>query len=223
MAELYLVRHGQASYDQADYDQLSPLGVEQAELLGRHFAEQDLAFDGLLTGSQVRHLQTADAICRGLGYPLPAERDPGLNEYDFEQLVEAYRHQNPEAKGRAESDRDSFYRQMKQILLLWCDNLLSGDLPETWEAYLKRITDVQNRIRQSNSRRLLVVSSGGPIAAFTHLVLKTPAATAIELNLQVRNTSYSHYFFNEQNLKLSSFNNVSHLDKAEHRTKITYS
>jgi len=34
MGTLYLVRHGQASYGAADYDQLSPRGALQARRLG---------------------------------------------------------------------------------------------------------------------------------------------------------------------------------------------
>ena len=35
MSLLLLVRHGQASWGAADYDDLSPLGVEQSALLGK--------------------------------------------------------------------------------------------------------------------------------------------------------------------------------------------
>ena len=34
MAELLIVRHGQASFGAENYDELSPLGVEQAQLAG---------------------------------------------------------------------------------------------------------------------------------------------------------------------------------------------
>jgi len=35
MGTLYLVRHGQASFGAANYDQLSPLGQQQCGQLGR--------------------------------------------------------------------------------------------------------------------------------------------------------------------------------------------
>ena len=35
MAAIYLVRHGQASFGAADYDQLSARGEQQAQLLGQ--------------------------------------------------------------------------------------------------------------------------------------------------------------------------------------------
>jgi len=53
-------------------------------------------------------------------------------------------------------------------------------------------------------------------------VLGAPATTAIELNLQIKNASLSHFFFNEQSVKLASFNNIAHLDRADRLHAITY-
>ncbi|MCF8967887.1 histidine phosphatase family protein, partial [Pseudomonas carnis] len=39
MGSIYLIRHGQASFGADDYDVLSPIGVEQAQVLGRHLAD----------------------------------------------------------------------------------------------------------------------------------------------------------------------------------------
>ena len=38
LAELTLVRHGQASFGAANYDQLSDLGMQQSRWLGEYFA-----------------------------------------------------------------------------------------------------------------------------------------------------------------------------------------
>ena len=42
MSTLYLIRHGQASYGEADYDRLSPRGIEQARAIGRWAASVGL-------------------------------------------------------------------------------------------------------------------------------------------------------------------------------------
>ena len=65
MGQVYLVRHGQASFGAADYDQLSPTGVEQARVLGRWFAQCGHRFTRVATGSLKRHRQTAEA-CLGV-------------------------------------------------------------------------------------------------------------------------------------------------------------
>ena len=60
MAEIYLVRHGQASFNSDNYDRLSDLGRQQSELLGHYFADRNISFDQIFTGTQLRHSQTAD-------------------------------------------------------------------------------------------------------------------------------------------------------------------
>ena len=49
MAELVLVRHGQASFGAADYDKLSDLGWRQSRWLGEYFAERGITFPAKTT------------------------------------------------------------------------------------------------------------------------------------------------------------------------------
>ena len=58
MAELVLVRHGQASFGADDYDRLSELGWQQSRWLGEYFRERGAAFDLILRGSLRRHAET---------------------------------------------------------------------------------------------------------------------------------------------------------------------
>ena len=67
MAELFLVRHGQASFGTDDYDRLSAAGEQQGVWLGEYFAQQALTFDRVICGTLNRHAQTVDAILRGMG------------------------------------------------------------------------------------------------------------------------------------------------------------
>ena len=50
MGNLYLVRHGQASFGAEDYDNLSELGCKQAVRLGEYFRENGQLFDTVFTG-----------------------------------------------------------------------------------------------------------------------------------------------------------------------------
>ena len=61
MGAIYLVRHGQASFGAAEYDALSPLGVEQAGILGAALKQRGLSFDRIVSGPMRRHRQTAEA------------------------------------------------------------------------------------------------------------------------------------------------------------------
>jgi broad specificity phosphatase PhoE len=42
MGQLYLIRHGQASFGAEDYDNLSELGHQQAQQLGAYFKQKNL-------------------------------------------------------------------------------------------------------------------------------------------------------------------------------------
>ena len=82
MTVLLLVRHGQASWGEADYDRLSPRGVEQSRLLGAALAGRAVRPDVVLRGSLRRHRQTADAAIEGAGWEVPVVEDAGWDEFD---------------------------------------------------------------------------------------------------------------------------------------------
>ncbi|MCS5558791.1 MAG: histidine phosphatase family protein [Oceanospirillaceae bacterium] len=221
MAELFLVRHGQASFGADDYDQLSSLGEQQAFWLGQYFADRDIEFDKIIIGTQLRHQQTAEHLCRGLDHVQTFDQHAGLNEYDFYAITEAMEHQYPQLMSHGKGDKRSYYKALKQALELWSSDQLDA-VPETWQRFMARVADALQFIQQSNAKRVLVVSSGGPIAALTHQVLACPTATAIELNMQIRNTSVCHCFFNRESIRLASFNNIPHLDQPDRMDAITY-
>ena len=93
MGSIYLIRHGQASFGADDYDVLSPVGVEQAQVLGRHLADMGLVFDRCVAGDLRRQQHTATAAFdqyHALGLPVPAlETDSAFNEFDAEAIIRA--------------------------------------------------------------------------------------------------------------------------------------
>jgi broad specificity phosphatase PhoE len=223
MAELYLVRHGQASLGADDYDQLSDVGEQQGIWLGEYFAQRDIAFDRVMTGTLRRHAQTVDAIRRGLGVSrIDCEIHRGLDEYDFHALFRALGDEHSALAERATRSPRDFFKALREVLQLWTEGVLDGRAPETWREFQQRVADARAAIQQGSGQRVLVVSSGGVIAALTQQVLQAPAATAIALNMQIRNSSVSHYFFNRETLHLSSFNGIGHLDDPQRRAFQTY-
>jgi broad specificity phosphatase PhoE len=222
MAEFYMVRHGQASFGSADYDRLSRLGEQQAFWLGQYFLERDIHFDRVIIGTQLRHRQSADNICRGSGQRIAFDAHPGLDEYDFDALFAAVGAEHAQLKQTDTSDKRAFYRSLKQVLQLWMEDKLTAAAPESWTAFGERVAAARSFIRCSGARRVLVISSGGPIGMMARQVLAAPASIAIELNLQVKNTSFSHYYFNQQSVQLASFNNIPHLDVPGRLDSISY-
>ena len=113
MSTLILVRHGQATLDGDDYDRLSPLGHEQARILGEHWTELGLGIDRVLIGPRRRHRETHDGARRAfaeVGHPWP-EGEPleALDEHQGPAVLSHHRallsedHAGAEESGGAES------------------------------------------------------------------------------------------------------------------------
>jgi broad specificity phosphatase PhoE len=223
MAELHLVRHGQASFGAENYDELSASGVAQSRWLGEYYAQRGLSFDRIVTGTMRRHAQTADALLSAMGgEPTEIVQDADLNEYDFRALFAALGESGPVASLLAEGSMKHFYKGLKQALQLWSEDKLPGPVPETWTQFQARVERARLGIQRTGGKRVLVVSSGGPIAVVTQQLLQAPAAAAIALNMQIRNSSVSQYVFNESAMSLVSFNTLPHLEHAERRELVTY-
>jgi hypothetical protein len=57
---------------------------------------------------------------------------------------------------------------------------------------------------------------------FIGLVLGISAEKVIDLNLQIKNSSISHFFFNKDKMNLHGFNAVLHLEHPQRIEHITY-
>jgi len=211
MATLYLVRHGQASFGADDYDQLSSLGQRQCVQLGRYFAARGLVFDAALSGTLKRHQQTVSGICEGAGAPLETTQWPGLNEYDSHAVIAAI---HPEPLGRPTTPElyRHHFRLLRQGLLQW---MLGKTQPLgmlSWLDFQQGVVDALTHIRQSPAQRVLLVSSGGPIACAIGHVLATPPEATVELNMRLRNSSVTEFAFNAKRHMLQTYNTLPHLD-----------
>jgi broad specificity phosphatase PhoE len=54
MASIYLIRHGQASFGSANYDQLSTLGQRQADVTGEFLSAIGLKIDAAVASARNR-------------------------------------------------------------------------------------------------------------------------------------------------------------------------
>lgn len=223
MAELYLIRHGQASLGADNYDCLSAAGGQQSVWLGEHFARDGVQFDHIMTGTLQRHAQTLDAIRHALpGLPAQCEIHHGLDEYDFDALFAALPDEHRHLADAVKRGSHEFFKALRQVLHLWTEGALDERAPETWSAFQQRVANARAAIQQSGAQRVLVVTSGGVIGAFVQQILQAPAATAIALNLQIRNSSVTHCYFNREALQLSTFNGLAHLDDPQRHAFRTY-
>jgi len=211
MATLYLVRHGQASFGADDYDQLSNLGQRQCVQLGRYFADRGLVFDAALTGTLKRHQQSLNGICEGLGARLEATPWPGLNEYDSHAVIAAI-HPEPLTRPTTPELYRHHFRLLRKGLLQWMLGKTQPQGMPCWRDFQQGVVDVLTHICQSPAQRVLLVSSGGPIACAIGHVLATPPEATVELNMRLRNSSVTEFTFNAKRHMLQTYNTLPHLD-----------
>lgn len=221
MGTLYLVRHGQASFGAADYDQLSELGARQSRLLGDYWRQRGQRFDAVLTGTLKRHRQTFAGIADGLGdLPTPMEM-PGLNEYDSEALIRAI-HLAPLEKPRDAEMVRSHFRLLRTALQAWMRGETEPQGMPSYAEFSAGVAQALAHVRERCEGQVLIVSSGGPISTAVAQVLQAPSDTAIELNLRIRNSSVTEFAFTPKRHMLVTYNTLPHLDDAAYKDWVTY-
>lgn len=222
MAEITLLRHGQASFGADNYDQLSELGLQQAQWLGEHLSSLGREFDAVIIGTMERHRQTAEGFFRGLGQQPDCVCNPGLNEYDFKGLLNPFRELHPQRWVDSGNPRRDYNDNLKQALAAWMDGSIADDGEDSWQDFHQRVTGVYRAVCQSSAKKTLIVSSGGPISTIIAEVLRLDHAGLREINMQIRNTSTSRILHNRKSFALDSFNDVSHLQSPQRQYAITF-
>lgn len=225
MGTLTLVRHGQASFGAADYDQLSELGARQCAALGRYLHERGRRFEAVYRGTLRRHAQSLSALAAELPGLPPAIEMPALNEYQAEALVHAaaggrWAGPGPDA---AEGDRRQHFRLLREGLLRWMRGELQPEGMPSWADFRAGVADVLATIGREQSGEVLLMSSGGPISTAVAHVLDAPPPAVVALNLQMRNSALTEFSFSAKRHHLMSFNSLPHLDHPERSGWVTYS
>ncbi|MFM7330766.1 MAG: histidine phosphatase family protein [Brachymonas sp.] len=215
MPTLTLVRHGQASFGAADYDNLSPLGQQQSQQLGAYFRAKGRRFDAVFVGTLRRHAQTFEGIQHGLASAhIPLLR-PGLNEYDSDAVVAAI-HPEPLSRERTPENYRHHFRLLREGLAAWMAGTVQPKGMPSYADFVQGINHVLDEVRQNfgeqEDAHILIVSSGGPISTAVGQVLGTSAQTTIELNLRIRNTSLTEFAFTPKRHMLVTYNTLPHLE-----------
>jgi broad specificity phosphatase PhoE len=221
MGTLYLVRHGQASFGAADYDNLSALGQRQSLRLGETFAEKGVQFEAVLTGTLKRHAQTWAGIAEGAGLNLAPLLWPGLNEYDSEAVIKSI-HPAPLEKPDTPERYRHHFRLLRDGLTQWMNGVVSPHGMPSYTEFVHGVSSALEHVRKHHSGNVLLVSSGGPIATAVGHILGTTPEVTIELNLRIRNSAVTEFAFTPKRHMLQTFNTLPHLDALEYADWVTY-
>ena len=214
MSRILLVRHGQASFGAADYDQLSPTGYEQSRLLGASLARRGLQPDLVITGQMKRHAQTATSLLDGAGWQATVDVDAGWNEFGHEQVLAV--HGQPSTV-EGESEQATFQRWFEEATLRWTSGAHAEEYDESFEGFAERVAAAQLRLTDALPRRgtAVVVTSGGPIAWAAAALLADASEARTDLWLRLNpvsvNTGVSTVVCGSRGTTLVSFNAHDHL------------
>ncbi len=222
MGQLYLVRHGQASFGSDDYDRLSDLGRRQCTRLGEYLRETGVVFEAALTGTLRRQIDSLGCIAQGMQMAPEAQAWPGLNEYDGDALIAALNAPEPPPPSTPEGVRAHF-RLLREGLLAWMEGRTRPAGMPSHAEFVAGVRDVLDHVRSRHEGAVLIVSSGGPISTAVADVLGTSRDAAIELNMRIRNSALTEFVFTPKRHALLSFNGLPHLQGAAHADWITYS
>lgn len=221
MGNLYLVRHGQASFGAADYDNLSVIGVQQSALLGTYFKHKGISFEAVLTGRLRRHVQTWEALAKEAQFEHQPQVWAGLDEYDSEAVVRAI-HPKPLDKPDTPERYRHHFRLLRDGLRQWMLGATKPTGMPPYPDFVQGIVDALDHVKNTYSGDVLIVSSGGPISTAVGNLLGTNPETTIELNFRIRNTSITQFAFTPKRHMLVSYNNLPHLDDPAYAKLETY-
>jgi len=222
MGQLYLVRHGQASFGSDDYDRLSELGRRQCVRLGEHFLRSGVVFEAALTGTLKRQVDSLAGIAQGMQMAPQAHAWPGLNEYDGDALVAAI-HPGPIAPPRSDEAVRQHFRLLREGLQAWMDGRSEPVGMPSYADFVAGVCEALDHVRRSHEGAVLIVSSGGPIATAVGHVLGTPPQTVVELNLRLRNSAVTEFAFTAKRHALVTFNALPHLEAVDASSWVTHS
>ena len=224
-----MVRHAQASFLSANYDQLSDHGRGQARALGRAWLARGLHLDRVLSGPRVRQRDTAEEVAGVYANQNQPVAEPEVlsefDEYPAEEVLAGFA---PEMQRQAElaqlfidaqqvEDKRlrgwAFDRLLQHALTVWA----GGRTPDGVISHAEFETRVANAFEsllkaETSGRNLAIFSSAGTIGAVAGQVLGTDARRRLELGWALNNASVTEIAFSGSRVGVMRFNDVGHLE-----------
>lgn len=220
MTTIFLIRHGQASFGQQNYDQLSDHGQMQSQVLGQYLSQIIADVPYAVSGSMQRHQHTAQLALQQ--FPESTlHTDAAWNEFDHQQVFAQYnaRFANPElikqdmatAVNPTAFMTEIFNAAMKQ----WVDGAHDHLYTESWVGFNQRIDlaldNLSSQLIQQQPKHAVVFSSGGVISMIIAKLLQLNWEETAKLIWKISNASITTLQFVDQGFQLVSMNEYHYL------------
>ncbi len=231
MSQIILVRHGQASLLERDYDQLCANGETQAKLLGEYWSRRGAVFGNVYSGPRVRQLETARIVreayrSAGLGFPETVV----MGEFDEYQAEAALRECLPkllrvngeikelrcayENSKESGARRKTFQKLFEAVIAKWVAGEVSAEGVEPWDEFCLRVERGLAQVVRDTppAARAVIFTSAGTIGAAMRRALHLSAADTLRVTWMSRNASLTEFLASGERFTLSTFNAHPHLD-----------
>ncbi|MGD0212279.1 MAG: histidine phosphatase family protein [Terriglobales bacterium] len=231
MSHIILVRHGQASLLEQDYDRLCANGEAQAKLLGEYWSRRNIAFSRVYSGPRVRQRETARLVgeaYRGAGLVL--EETVIMEEFDEYQADAALRgclakllpvnieirelHAAFQDSSTSDDRRKTFQKLFKAVISKWVAGEVVADGIESWPEFCLRVERGLAQVVRDipPAATAAIFTSAGPIGAAMRRALNLSASDTLRVTWMSRNASFSEFLASGERFTLSTFNAHPHLD-----------
>jgi len=228
MANLLLIRHGQASFGAADYDRLSPLGEEQSRRLGAWLKRTGQVPDLVAVGPLRRHERTADLCVEAAGVSAPRISAAGLNEVDHEEILARHR---PDLAlpdelvaeiARADDPHRMFQRLYMGAIERWGSGDFDHEYARSWAQFRASVMEALQALAAHGAATIWAFTSGGPIAVIVNALVGAPVEQAFALSWPLVNTSISRVALGTRRSSLVAYNAWPHLEGADDAHLVTH-
>src|SRR5579864_1580044 len=238
MSRLFLVRHGQASFLEQNYDKLSTLGETQSRLLGEYWGQRQMALQRIYSGPRTRQKETARIVgeeYKKAGLPWPdvqilQEFDEYQGEWVMEASLDGLVESNPQVRelrqdfqkaSSLQEKHKSFQKLFEVVIGKWVNGEIQVEDAEPWPEFCARVNRGLAQVCGGNGGKenIAIFSSGGPIVVALQRALELSPENTLKIAWMARNCSFSEFLFSGDRFTLSSFNELPHLDDS---SLITY-
>ncbi len=221
MASIYLVRHSQAGFYKLNYDQLSQLGHQQAEHIGKALAARGIEAHKVVHGRMQRHIETMQGAQKHWHSYGNITEESNFNEFDSDEIIaKAFpKFSNKAALGAwlatKNNKRKAFQELFVKAIERWVSGNFDKDYKESWAVFNARVNQgLADLIAQADGKNTVVFTSGGPISVMAQHCLDLSSEKTFELNWTLVNGGISQLLYSSsspERVSLASFNEQQHL------------